>query len=264
MSVENRKREFLHLFYIWVVVTIIGILASVYVFPYFMPKPASYTMHLGILTMVVFSIAAAPIAAVIYAVVVYALTKWRYRGDGVPPAAEPIRGNSAVQLVWIVTSSFLTVFLLVWGLALLSVDNSGLPTANELTVNVTGQQWLWSFSYPSTATSKTIHYSDGTVATNVPVSVQSNVLVLPVNRKIEFNVTSEDVVHGFWIVQMGIKVNANPGTTTHTEVVANKTGWYDVRCTEICGLNHAFMVTRVHVISDADFTKWLSARASKI
>ena len=57
---------------------------------------------------------------------------------------------------------------------------------------MTGQQWLWSFSYPGT-------------------HVQSNELYLPVNREVEFRVTSEDVTHGFWIVNMGVQVDANPG-----------------------------------------------------
>jgi cytochrome c oxidase subunit 2 len=263
MSQEPRKKELLHLFYIWVAVTIIGVLTAVYAFPYFMPHPASYTMHLGILTTVVFSVAAAPVAAIIYAVLIYALGKWRYKGEGVPPAAEPIRGNSAVQLTWILASSVLTVFLLVWGLSLLATDMNASATSNELTVNVTGQQWLWSFAYPETATTSAIQYSDGTKDT-VTKQVESNILVLPVNRKVEFNVTSEDVVHGFWIVQMGVKINANPGTVTHTEVTPDKIGWFDVRCTEICGLNHAFMVAKVHVLSDANFAKWLANQPKKI
>jgi cytochrome c oxidase subunit II len=263
MSQENRKKELLHLFYLWVAITVVGVLVSVYAFPYFMPRPASYTLHLGILTMVVFSIAAAPVAAIVYAVVVYALGKWRYRGEGVPPAAEPLRGNSKVTLSWLVGSAVLTVFLLVWGLSLLATDMNASAVSNEISVNVTGQQWLWSFEYPSTETPATVTYSDGQSA-NLTEAVKSNILVLPVNRKVEFNVTSEDVVHGFWIVQMGVKVNANPGVITHTEVTPNKVGWFDIRCTEICGLNHAFMVTKVHVLSDTAFDKWLAKQPRKI
>ncbi len=68
-------------------------------------------------------------------------------------------------------------------------------------------------------------------------------LYLPVNRPVVFRVTSEDVIHSFWVVQMGIKVDATPGETTTTEVTPDKLGIFDVRCAELCGLLHADMET---------------------
>jgi cytochrome c oxidase subunit 2 len=71
-------------------------------------------------------------------------------------------------------------------------------------------------------------------------------------------VTSKDVVHSFWVVQMGIKVDANPGEITKTSVVPDKLGTFDVRCAELCGLLHADMETSAHVVSTDDFNKWIS------
>lgn len=230
---------------IWAVLTVIGVLISLYATPWLMPTQASKTMHLVVLTATVFSVAAAPVAALVYAVALYALTKWRWRGEGVPPDGPPIRNSVAVTTGWIVVSTLLTIFLLVWGLAALSADDSSASATNALVVNVTGQQWVWSFDYPGT-------------------QVKSNELYLPVNRPVVFDVTSKDVVHGFWIVQMGIKVNANPAVTTTASVTPNKIGTYDIRCTEICGLNHSFMVTRVHVVSDTDFIKWLAKQPARV
>jgi cytochrome c oxidase subunit 2 len=235
---------------LWVLLTAAGVLVSIYATPWLMPESASNTMHMGILTMIIFSVAAAPVAALVYAVVLYALAKWRYTGEGIPPDGPSLRANSPLTMVWIIGSTALTLFLLVWGLSLLASDNSGQGGANEMTVNVTGQQWLWSFQYPSTASTQ-----NGT-----PVSVSNEDLYLPVNTPIKFNVTSKDVDHGFWIVQMGIKINAIPDTITTTEVTPNKLGDYDIRCTEICGLNHSYMTTKVHVLTEKAFSNWLAAQ----
>jgi cytochrome c oxidase subunit 2 len=229
---------------IWVAVTTIGVLGALYVVPWLMPESASDTMHLSVVTMVVFSVAAAPVAGLVYAVLVYGIMRWRYRGEGVPPDGPPLRANNATTTLWLVGSTVLTIFVLVWGLTLLANDQSGEAKA-EMTVDVTGQQWVWNFSYPGT-------------------EVKSHELYLPVDTEILFKVTSEDVVHGFWIPQMGIKINANPSATTTTSVLPNKVGVFDVRCTEICGLNHAVMVTRVHVLTKNDFEKWLASQPASI
>jgi len=242
-SNENKKAIY-SIFWIWLVITIVGVLISIKAPAWLMPTSASSSMHLVIETIVVFSVAAAPVAALVYAITLYALVKWRWRGDGVPPDGPNLRNNSTLTSVWIVSSTMLTIFLLIWGLAALAVDEGGGNGKNPMTVNVTGQQWAWSFTYPGT-------------------HVASNELYLPVNDKITFNVTSKDVVHGFWIVQMGVKVNANPGVSTSVSVTPNKIGTYDIRCTEICGLYHAYMVTRVHVLSDTAFAKWLSSQPSR-
>ena len=192
MSDNQNKKSSLHiLFWIWVVLTVVGILVAIYGIPWLMPASASNTMHMSILTMVVFTVAAAPVAALVYSVVLFALAK------------------------------------------------------SEMTVNVTGQQWVWSFQYPGT-------------------SVSSHDLYIPVNTDVKFDVTSKDVVHGFWIVQMGIKINANPDEITTTSVTATKTGTFDIRCTEICGLNHAFMVTHVHVLTKKNFEHWLATQPATI
>jgi cytochrome c oxidase subunit 2 len=87
--------------------------------------------------------------------------------------------------------------------------------------------------------------------------VQSNELYLPVNQPVIFHVTSKDVIHSFWVVQMGIKIDANPGETTKTNVTPNKLGTYVVRCAELCGLLHADMESTVHVVSAQDFETWV-------
>jgi cytochrome c oxidase subunit 2 len=78
-----------------------------------------------------------------------------------------------------------------------------------------------------------------------------------VGKPVVFHISSKDVKHSFWIVQMGVKMDANPGYTTELAVTPNKIGVFDVRCAELCGLLHAYMQNQVHVVSKADYDAWL-------
>lgn len=141
--------------------------------------------------------------------------------------------------IWLVASIVLVAFLYVYGLEFLGQVNAK-PGADALQVNVTGEQWLWNYSYPQ--------YGD----------IYGTTLELPVNRPVTFTIDSIDVQHSFWIPAFGIKQDAVPGQTTHVSVTPKVIGDYVVRCAELCGLYHAYMETPVHVVSAEDFDRWVS------
>jgi cytochrome c oxidase subunit II len=235
----TRRPEVRGIFLLWVVLTALLCLFS-FVPSRLMGTAASPTMQAIKNTMTVFTLAAAPVAALVWAVAVYSLVKWRHRGSEPPEDARPsMRNNGPASAIWLVTSSVLCVFLLIWGLAEMQSMSASAATSNPLVVNVTGQQWVWTFSYPQQG------------------KVESDQLYLPVNRPVVFHVTSDDVVHSFWVVEMGIKVDANPGATTTTSVTPNRLGTFDVRCAELCGLLHADMETTVHVVDSSAFASWV-------
>jgi cytochrome c oxidase subunit 2 len=226
---------------IWFVLTVLLVFFG-FVPARIMGAPASPTKRAVEDTMTVFSVAAAPVAALVWAIAIYSLIKWRHRGDGPPAEDGPaIRNNRPGTTLWLVLSSTLCAFLLIWGLAVMESVAAPASAADPLVVNVTGQQWVWSFSYPK----------DG--------NVESDQLYLPVNRPVVFHVTSDDVIHSFWVVQFGIKVDANPGEMTETSAIPDKLGRFDIRCAELCGLLHADMETSAHVVTPADFTAWIKA-----
>jgi cytochrome c oxidase subunit II len=227
---------------LWAVLTAALVVFSLEVPARLMGPPASPTMHAVEKTMTVFSVAASPVAAVVWAIALYSLFAWRHRGSEIPEVDGPaLRTNRPAAFLWILLSSILCVFLLIWGLAEIgSVSASG-ATSNAMVVDVTGQQWVWTFSYPGEG------------------GVESDQLYLPLNQPVVFRVTSKDVVHSFWVVQMGIKVDANPGEITKTSVIPDKLGTFNVRCAELCGLLHAEMETNAHVVSATDFSSWLAA-----
>jgi cytochrome c oxidase subunit 2 len=209
-----------------------------------MGPPASNTMTEVERTFTVFSVASAPVAAAVWALAVYSLMRWRRRGDWTEghPDGPALRGHGLTTGAWMFVSSALCLFLLIWGLAALSkVDSAAAASASPLEVDVTGQQWAWTFTYPAQG-------------------VESDQLVLPLDRPVVFKVTSYDVIHSFWVPEMGIKVDANPGMTTTTSTTPDRLGTYHVRCAELCGLLHADMETNARVTSTNDFDSWVAGQ----
>lgn len=212
--------------------------------------PASEIMKDIEQTVFVFTLVSIPITAFVFAVLLYSLIGWKQVSGDEPPMQESpaIRSNTIGVVLWAVVSSALAFFLVIWGLMELAQITSnafGTISANEqpsdersVIVNVTGQQWLWTFDYPQ---------HDGIVST---------VLYLPVDKPVYFNVTSKDVIHNFWLVELGVKIDANPGAITQTGVTPNKEGVFNLRCAELCGMHHAYMATEIRVVSQEAFDSW--------
>ena len=213
--------------------------------------PASSIMADIQQTIVVFTLVSIPITAFVFAVLLYSLFGWKGKSGEAPPNNDnpAIRTNAVAVITWTAASSILAAFLVVWGLIELaditadsygSTSATGQPkTEDALVVNVTGQQWVWTFEYPQ--------YD----------KVTSDILYLPKDRAVLFNVTSVDVIHNFWAVELGIKIDANPGAITQTGVTPNKEGIFNVRCAELCGLHHAYMETKIDVMPAETFESFM-------
>jgi cytochrome c oxidase subunit 2 len=219
--------------------------------------PASEIMKDIEQTVFVFTIVSIPITAFVFAVLVYSLLGWRQISGDEPPMQDSpaIRGNTIGVILWTVVSTALAMFLVVWGLvelAQITANSYGTIAADEQPgqksseiINVTGQQWVWTFEYPE---------HNG---------LTSDILYLPLDRPVYFNVTSKDVIHNFWAVELGVKIDANPGAITQTGVTANKLGTFNVRCAELCGMHHAYMQTQVQVIEQDAFDSWVRESGGK-
>ena len=212
--------------------------------------PASETMVDIQRTALVLTLICTPLMAFTLAVMFYSLLGWgRVTGDEVPTEEGPaIRTNRTAVVAWMALTTLMATFFVVYGtieLANMQADQSGAVAAYEqpstvkpVQVNVMGQQWLWTFSYPEKG------------------NLTSDVLYVPVNTPIEFSVTSKDVIHSFWVVELGVKIDANPGAITTTGVTPTKLGTFNIRCAELCGLHHAFMQTQIRVVTQEQFDTW--------
>ena len=224
------------------IMTAIGVALGILLPNHIMPRQMSADSHAAVMTVIVFSVAAAPVAALVYAVGLYSLLRWRHKGAEQPTVdGAPIRGNNAVTTTWLIVSTVLVIFVLGWGLTFLS--SAATSHADPLEVNVIGQQWAWSFQYPGTG-------------------VESSKLVLPVNREVHFHVSSKDVTHGFWPQELGIQIDANTLQSSSISTTPDKLGSFSVRCSQLCGLYHAYMQTKGEVVSQKNFAAWLQANGA--
>ena len=137
-------------------------------------------------------ICSVPVFVLVMTIAIYSVVRFRAKpgdmGDG-----PPIHGNAKLEVFWVTVPFIMVTVLAIYGWY--ELDNIEAKQKNEMVVNVTGQQFTWTFEYPEE-------------------KVQAKELVLPVNRPIEFKIHSKDVIHSFWVPQFRLKSDAVPGLTT--------------------------------------------------
>src|SRR5688572_19024351 len=181
-------------------------------------------------------ICSVPVFVLVMTIAIYSVVRFRAKpgdmGDG-----PPIHGNTKLEVFWVTVPFIMVTLLAIYGWY--TLDNIEAKQQNEMVVNVTGQQFTWTFDYPQE-------------------KVATKELVLPVDRPIEFRIKTKDVLHSFWVPQFRLKSDAVPGLTTKIRLTPNKEGNYEVVCAELCGLGHAAMRQFVHVLPNDKFESWLS------
>jgi cytochrome c oxidase subunit 2 len=182
-------------------------------------------------------ICSVPIFVLVMTVALYSV--WRFRAKpGDMRDGAPIHGNTRLEIVWVTIPFLMVSALAIYGWVVL--DDLEAKQPNELIVNVTGEQFTWSFEYPG--------------------KVDSNELVLPKDRPVEFRIHTKDVIHSFWVPEFRLKSDAVPGLTTKIRLTPDRIGRYQVVCAELCGLGHSTMRQNVRVVAAADFNAWLDRR----
>lgn len=176
------------------------------------------------------------IFAVVAAVVIYSVWKWRVPPDD-DAEGPPIHGHTGLEIAWTAVPAILVVALGIVSAVVLS--ENGKAQDNALQVRAIGQQFAWKFQYPD----------EGEFTTGE--------LVLPVGRQAQFTMESVDVIHSFWVPNLGQKMDAVPGIETTINVTPNRTGEFAVVCAELCGLGHATMRAKARVVTEEEFDAWL-------
>jgi cytochrome c oxidase subunit 2 len=120
----------------------------------------------------------------------------------------------------------------------LDTDSDAVKKPAELTINVSGMQYAWLFTYPDT-------------------DVTTGELHLPIGKTVEINMTASDVIHAFWIPEFRVKQDAIPGRQTNLRFTPRKAGDYQLICAELCGPYHGVMKSQVVVETQAAFDSWM-------
>ncbi len=134
--------------------------------------------------------------------------------------------------------------LLVYGV-IASRDVTSTDVEVDRVIAVTGHRWFWEFAYLD---------DDGAVLRR-----SRDFVIIPARRMVEFRVTSNDVIHGFWIPRLGGKIDAIPGRINTLRLRANGDGPISGQCAEFCGIDHAHMRFDVRVVDDASFARWIGS-----
>lgn len=186
-------------------------------------------------------VASVPIFVLVETVVLYSVYQWRMRPGEEELDGPPIHGNTRLEIIWTVIPAVILVSLVSY--AYIKLTDIEEARADSMQVRVVGEQFAWSFFYPS--------------AEPGGKEVQAKQLYVPAGRQIEFRIQSKDVIHDFWVPAFRMKIDAVPGQTNSYRVNATREGDYPIVCAELCGLGHSTMRSTVHVLSQRDFGAWL-------
>lgn len=180
------------------------------------------------------------IFVVVEALLVFAVLRFRRRPgeEGVP---EQVHGHTALEIGWTLVPLLIVIAIafpslrVLWTLAEPAGDDA-------LQVNVVGKRWWFEFEYPEYGI------------------VTANELHLPTGRAANLALTSDNVIHSFWVPRLSGKRDLVPGRTQNLSFTPEEAGWYEGQCAELCGASHALMQFRVKVDTPMEFDEWVAAQ----
>ena len=185
------------------------------------------------------------VGAVVWGLIIWAVIFHRRRGDKLPPQ---VRYNMPIEILYTVVP-FVLIAVLFYYTAKDENTIDALPAHPAVTVNVTGFQWSWEFQYPNYGVT-----SDGYMWREGPLPL----LEIPVNESVQFNLSSPDVIHAFWVPEFLFKRDVIPGHPNHFSITATKTGTYTGHCSELCGLYHSRMLFTLKIVTQDQFKAWIA------
>ena len=226
---------------------------------------AAYDAHMAVLIVCVV------IGVLVFGAMAFAMFKFRKSKGAVPDTG--FTHSTKLEVMW----TAIPVLILI-GLAFPAT--SGLLRMYDvrdsaMTVKVTGYQWMWKYEYLGEDVSFTSRLDrkhdelrqSGKVVTAADdphyLLNVDNELVLPVDTKVRFVLTADDVIHAWWVPALGWKQDAVPGIVNEAWAQIEKPGIYRGQCAELCGKDHGFMPIVVRAVSKAEYAEWLAAEKAK-
>ena len=206
--------------------------------------PSSASLEMDRITMVywVTTVISIGIFALVVAVIVDSVMAFRAQPDD-DSDGPPIHGNTRLEVVWTAIPALIVIAIGVLSAVVLS-QNAKAGT-DALRVKVYAQQFAWRFEYPDQG------------------GLRSGELYLVKDRSTKFEMTAADVIHSFWIPEMGQKQDVLPGVETSIVVTPTREGRFSLVCTELCGLGHWAMRAPVKVVSASAFDDWVAERQAE-
>ena len=177
-------------------------------------------------------------ATLILILIIAFAVKYRRRSDDEQP--RPISGNLGLEILWTVVPLSLTLVMFVWGARLYFI--TFYPPSDALEINVVAKQWMWK-----------VQHAEG--------RSEIDELHIPTGRPVKLIMTSQDVIHDFFVPAFRVKNDVLPGRYTTLWFEATKPGAYRLFCSQYCGTQHSGMIGHIIALEPAEFQTWLSGGA---
>lgn len=208
----------------------------------------------------------AAITILVFLLLVWIVVRYNKRAN---PVAAKFSHNTLIEIIWTAGPVLILLFIAFHSFHLLRKFND-MPKP-DLVVKVTGNQWYWTYDYPElgvtdvesrllpeAADVKLAHQA------KVPYLLEvDNKLIVPVGKVVHVEVTASDVIHSFAMPAFGIKIDAIPGRLNNTWFKADKVGTYYGQCSELCGVDHAYMPIEIKVVTPAEFDDYIVKAGGK-
>ncbi|WP_395942706.1 cytochrome c oxidase subunit II [Brevundimonas sp.] len=177
--------------------------------------------------------------------------------------------NTTVEIIWTVLPVLILVGISLFSFRLLFAYHD-MPTP-DVTVKVTGNQWNWAYEYPDQGVPEYISnmvQEDELAERGLPHSLYrlaaTEPMVVPVGKTVQLVITASDVIHAVALPAFGLKTDAVPGRINTTWFKAERTGIFYGQCSELCGVDHAFMPIEIHVVTQAEFERWVVSKGGSM
>ncbi|WP_460759771.1 cytochrome c oxidase subunit II [Lysobacter fragariae] len=211
------------------------------------------------------------IGVLVFGAMFYAMFKFRHSKGAV--ADKDFTHSTKLEIIWTVVPVALLVLMAFPATSkLIRMYDT---RESQMTVKVTGYQWMWKYEYLGEGvsfTSRLDRQSDSIRQSHVDARTANhpnylldvdNALVLPADTKVRFVITADDVIHAWWVPALGWKQDAIPGIVNEAWTSVSKPGVYRGQCAELCGKDHGFMPIVVRVLPKAEYTAWLAEQKAK-
>ncbi len=222
---------------------------------------AVYDLH-----MTIFLICVA-IGVVVFAIMFYSMLKHRKSAGAVPAT---FHESTQLEIAWTIVPTLILIGMAVPATSVLieMYDTGG----EDMTVEVRGYQWKWQYKYLDDDYNRTFDFFSNlatpldaiegrTVKDETYLLDVDRPLVIPINRKVRFLVTSEDVIHAWWVPDFAVKKDAIPGFINELWFKADEVGTFRGQCAELCGKDHGFMPIVVEVKPEVEYQAWLAGKS---
>jgi cytochrome c oxidase subunit II len=206
------------------------------------------------------------ISVLVLGLLVWVVIRYNKKANPVPARWSH---NTLVEVVWTIVPVFILVGIALFSFRLLfAYENMPEP---DMTIKATGNQWNWSYEYPDQGVAE--FYSsmlpeDEVARRGMPSALYrlavDEPIVVPVGKTVKVLVTASDVIHSFALPAFGLKTDAIPGRTNETWFKADRVGTFYGQCSELCGVDHAFMPIEIRVVSEAEFAAWVASKGGSM